>query len=307
MRIFVTGATGLVGRRLVERLRQRGDEVVALSRSAHPSEPGLTFLTGDPTKPGPWLEVLAGCDAVVHLAGEPILGRRWRAGFKQLIRSTRVDSTRLIAEALARQPRRPDGSPKAFVCASGIAYYGPHDDEELDEDAPPAADFLAEVCIAWEQAARPAAEAGVRVTNIRTGVVLDPEGGALPKLARPFRWFVGGRVGSGRQWMSWIHYADHIGIYLLALDDARAAGPLNGTAPEPVKNWGFCQMLGKGLRRPCWLPVPSLVLRIALGQAATLVTTGQRVLPRRALQLGYSFRFPDLEGALRDLFGRPKV
>src|SRR5262245_54319804 len=309
MRVFVTGATGLIGRRLVSALRQRGDAIVVLSRSpdAASSLPaGCEVVTGDPSVRGHWLDHLRGCDAVVHLAGEPIMARRWRKSFKQRLRDSRVLSTRLIAETLALHPRRADGTARVLACASGINYYGSrHGDEELDEDSPPGSDFLAGLCVEWEQASQPARDAGLRVAHLRTGLVLDPEGGALPKLMRPFRWFVGGPVASGRQWISWIHRDDEIGLILFILDNAQVVGPINGAAPEPVKNWGFCKSLARALRRPCWLPVPRFALRVLLGEAATLVADGLRVLPRRALQLGYQFRFPQLDGALRDLLSRP--
>ncbi len=306
MRVLVTGGTGLVGSRLLPRLLERNDEVLVLTRQEKPALPaGCTSVAGEATAPGPWLDRLAECDAVVHLAGENIFAHRWRSRFKQRIRDSRVDSTRLIAETLAKRPRRADGSPKTLVTASGINYYGLHDREELDEDSQPGDDFLARVCVDWEVAARPAIDAGVRVAHLRTGMVLDDRGGGLPKLVRPFRWFLGGPIGSGQQWVSWIHFADLVGLYLLAIDRPEAAGPINATAPEPLTNWGFSKMIGKVVRRPCWLRVPAFAVRILLGQVACVVTKGQRVIPRRALALGYSYRYADLEPALRDLLRRP--
>jgi uncharacterized protein (TIGR01777 family) len=241
----------------------------------------------------------------VHLAGENVFARRWRSRFKQRIRDSRVNSTCLIAESLAKQPRRSDGSPKALVSASAVGFYGFHDREELDEDSPPGSDFLAEVCVEWEKAAQSARDAGVRVCHLRIGMVLDDRGGGLPKLVRPFQWFMGGPVGSGDQWISWIHVADLVGLILFALDRSETTGPINATAPEPLTNWGFCKMLGTVLRRPCWLRVPALAVRLLLGQVAAVVSRGQRVIPRRALSLGYSYQYPDLEPALRDLLKRP--
>jgi uncharacterized protein (TIGR01777 family) len=306
MRVLVTGGTGLVGHRLLPRLLERGDQVLALSRREHPEFPaGCTPLQGDPAVSGPWLDELTRCDAVVHLAGENVFARRWRKRFRRQLYDSRIDSTKLIAAELAKCPRRTDGSTKALVSASAVGYYGPRGREELDETSPPGDDFLARVCIDWEAATRAAAEAGVRVCNVRVGMVLDGEGGALRKLVRPFRWFLGGPVASGQQWISWIHVQDLVGLILKALDDPNAAGPINGTAPEPITNWGFCQTLGKVLRRPCWLPVPGFAIRILLGQVASVVTSGQRVLPAKAARTGYEFRFPDLEPALRDLLNRP--
>jgi uncharacterized protein len=295
MRVFVTGGTGLVGRRIVARLRDRGDEVVVLSRS-----PGAGRLVGDPTIAGPWLDELAKCDAVIHLAGEPIPGHRWTTVFRQKVRNSRVESTRLIAETFARSPRRADGSPRALVNASAVGYYGMFEDNptEFVETDLPGTGFLADVCVAWEAATVPAVKAGVRVAMVRTGMVLANDGGALPQLARVFRWFLGGPVGSGRQWVSWINVDDLVGLFLLALDRPDVSGPINGTAPEPVTNWGFSRSLAAVLHRPCWLRVPKLALRIGLGTMAELATHGQRVIPVRAKELGYEFRYPLLEPAL---------
>ena len=306
MRVLITGGTGLVGGRLLPRLLERGDEVLVVTRAEKPVMPvGCTSVAGDVAYPGPWLDRIEQCDAVVHLAGENVFARRWRKRYKQRILDSRVASTRLIAEALAKQPHRTDGSPKTLVSASAVGYYGPHDREELDEESPPGSDFLAGVCVQWEKAADPARIAGARVCHLRVGMVLDDCGGGLPKLVRPFKWFLGGPIGSGEQWISWIHVADMVGLILLALDRHDATGPINATAPEPLTNWGFCKMLGTVLRRPCWLRLPAFAVRFLLGQVAVVVTEGQRVIPRRALSLGYSYQYPDLEPALRDLLKRP--
>lgn len=306
MRVLVTGGTGLVGGRLLPRLLERGDQVLVVTRSEQPALPaGCTSVAGDVSSPGPWLDRIAECDAIVHLAGENVFARRWRSRFKQRIRDSRVNSSRLIAETLAKQPRCADRSPKILVNASAVGFYGFHDREELDEESPPGSDFLADVCIEWEKAAQPANDAGVRVCHLRIGMVLDDRGGGLPKLVRPFKWFLGGPVGSGEQWISWIHVADLVGLILFALDRSDASGPINATAPEPITNWGFCKMLGTVLRRPCWLPVPAVAVRLLLGQVAAVVTKGQRAVPRRALSLGYSYQYPDLEPALRHLLKRP--
>jgi uncharacterized protein len=305
MRVFVTGGTGLVGRRVVARLRDRGDDVTVLSRTADAIKrlpAGTRVLTGDPSAPGPWLDELATTDGVIHLAGESIAAHRWSNEFKDKLRRSRIDSTRLIAETLARSPTRPDGTPRALVNASAVGYYGTDEDDptEFTEDDPPGGGFLADLCVAWEKATEPAAAAGVRVAVVRVGFVLAGDGGALPQLAKPFRWFLGGPVASGRQWVSWIHVEDIAALFVLALDRSDVRGPLNGTAPEPVTNWGFSRAVAGALRRPCWFRVPRLALRLAMGEMAELATHGQRVIPTRAKALGYEYRYPMLEPALRE-------
>lgn len=304
MRVFVTGGTGLVGRRVVARLRDRGDDVVVLSRSlagAGRLPEGTHFISGDPTVAGPWLDELATCDGAIHLAGEPVAARRWTTSFRQKVLDSRVQSTTLIAEALARSPRRADGTPRVLVSASAVGYYGAYDDNstEFVENDLPGSGFLADVCVAWEAAADPARKAAVRVVTIRVGMVLADDGGALPALAKPFKWGLGGPVGSGRQWVSWIHVDDLAGLFVLALDRRDVSGPVNGTAPEPVTNWGLSKTLAAVLGRPCWLRVPRLALRVGLGTRAELATRGQRVIPARARELGFEYRYPLLEPALR--------
>ncbi|HTU89288.1 MAG TPA: TIGR01777 family oxidoreductase [Gemmataceae bacterium] len=302
MRIFLTGATGLVGRRIVRRLHERGDQVVILTRRAgHARElfgNNAAIVEGDPMRSGPWMETVADCDAVVHLVGENVFARRWNADFKKLLRDSRILSTQNIVEALRQRPLRADGQAKALVNASAIGYYGPHGDEELSEDSSPGSDFLAQLCVEWEQAARTAESAGVRVAWVRVGVVLDKEGGALAKLLTTFRLGAGGPVAGGRQWMSWIHYVDLVSLFLFAVDNAQVRGALNGTAPNPVSNREFSKTLGRVLHRPSFVPTPALALRVALGEVANVITTGQRVLPKRPLELGCSFQYPALEAAL---------
>jgi len=258
-------------------------------------------VEGDPMQPGDWMSTLSDCDAVVHLAGENIFARRWNDAFKTLLRDSRVRSTQHVVQALARSPRTLQGTPKVLVNASAIGYYGPRGDEELTEEAAPGSDALARICIEWEQAARAAEALGVRVALVRIGIVLDRQGGALAKMLTPFRLFAGGPAGSGRQWMSWIHHDDLVGLFLLALDNENATGPLNGTAPNPVTNKEFAQTLGRVLHRPSFLPTPGIALRLGLGEVAQVILEGQRVMPKRALALGYSFRFPTLEPALADV------
>lgn len=302
MRIFVTGGTGLVGTRLIRALRARGDDVTLLTRrSGVSTEPGVKVVVGDPSVAGPWRDAIAECDAVVNLVGEGIFNRRWSTAFKETMRRSRVDATRNVADAMQATPRRADGSPKVLVSASAIGIYGPHGDETLVESNDHAHDFLAKLCVDWELATCPAIDAGVRVVCLRVGVVLDPGGGALSKMLTPFKMFVGGPVGSGRQYMSWIHHADLVGMILFALDDPRIEGPLNGVAPQPATNREFSTELGKALGRPSFLPTPAFALRLALGEVANVVTQGQRVMPQKALDNGFRFRYPDLAPALADV------
>lgn len=305
MRIFLAGGTGLVGTRLIARLKGRGDDVVLLTRRPDAARQkfgeGCTVVEGDPTQPGAWADALAGCDAVVNLVGENVFARRWSKSFKELLRSSRVQSTENVVAALARSPKTADGRGKVLVNASAIGYYGPTDDEELDETRPPDDDFLGRLCVEWERAAQAAAAFGVRVVMLRIGVVFDREGGALREMLRPFKMFVGGPVGSGRQYVSWIHHEDMAGLILLALDTEQATGPINATAPNPVTNREVAKAIGRVLRRPSFMKAPWFMLRAALGEVANIITTGQRVVPRRALELGYSFKFPEVEGALRDV------
>lgn len=296
MHVLVTGGTGLMGAALCRALLDAGHRVTAMSRSASPRLPaGVDAVQGDPARPGRWQDVLRGCDACVHLAGEPIAAGRWTDQRKRAIRDSRVESTRRVAEVVAA------GGPEVLVSSSAIGYYGPRGDEVLDESSPPGEGFLADVCREWESAASPAASRA-RVVLLRTGIVLAREGGALQQMLLPFRWFAGGPIGKGEFWESWIHLRDEIELVLWALG-SDVAGPLNATAPGPVRNRDLAAAIGRTLHRPSALPVPPAMLRLALGELASVVTTGQRVLPRKALDRGFRFRFPELDGALRDLLG----
>src|SRR4051794_18669439 len=272
----------MIGRHLVERLRERGDEVVTL--------PGAEAVAGGNSVAA----ALAGADAVVHLAGEPV-AQRWSDDVKRRIRDSRVEGARKLVEAMRGSGERP----AVFVSASAVGYYGPRGDEEVDETELPGTDFLAQVCVDWEAAADGAGELGVRVVKLRNGVVLDRRGGALKQMLTPFRLGLGGPVAGGRQWMPWIHMDDAVGMALSAIDDAASGGPVNITAPAPVRNREFSKALGRALHRPAIAPVPKLALKVMFGEMGEVVATGQRVVPRRAQQLGYQFQHPEIDEALR--------
>jgi uncharacterized protein (TIGR01777 family) len=296
MNVFLTGGTGLIGRRLTAALLARGDSVVSLSRKPAEARHGFTPTVGDPAKPGEWLTKLSESDAVVHLAGEPIAGKRWNADHLARLRSSRVDSTKLIAETLAK------GGPRVLVSGSAVGIYGANTgDAVITEASPPANDTLGEMCVAWEAAADPARAAGVRVVHPRTGIVLDPDGGALPQMALPFKLFVGGRIGNGRQWLPWIHHADMTGLLLFMLDTPTLSGPVNAVSPHAVTNAEFSRVLATWLKRPNLFPVPVFMLKLLLGGVAEVVAGGQRAVPKAATDAGYQFRFDRLEPAVWEL------
>lgn len=299
MRVAVVGATGLIGGAVARALVVRGDAVVAVSRRGAARVEGAEDVRWDPAEGPPPDAVVSGVDAVVNLAGAPIEAKRWTAARKREIRESRVLTTRLIAERVGGEVGAP-----VLVNASAVGYYGPRGDEELTEEAAPGRDFLAETCVAWEREAAGAEARGARVVLLRTGIVLSPRGGALPKLALPVRLMVGGPIGGGRQWVPWIHEDDEVGIILQALDREDVAGPLNLTAPEPVRQRDMAAAMGRALGRPAVVPTPAIALRLALGELATLALDGQRAVPRAALDAGYAFRFTDVEAALRDALGR---
>jgi uncharacterized protein len=305
MQIFVMGGTGLIGSPLVDRLSERGDRVVLLTRRPAMAQERwgsrCTIVEGDPTKAGPWMQKVNDCEAVVNLVGESIFARRWNEDFKKLLRESRVNSTKNVVQALAESPRTASGNYKVLVNGSAIGYYGPCGDEEVTEETLAGSDVLAQLAFEWELVTNPAEAAGVRVIRIRTGVVLDKDGGALPQMLTPFKLGVGGPIGSGKHWFSWIHIDDEIGIILLALDNPQAAGPMNATAQRPVTNKEFSKALGRALHRPAILPIPPFALKLRFGEVADILTTGQRVIPAKARSLGYQFKFPEIDAALANL------
>ncbi len=297
MHVFVTGATGLVGRALCAALPARGHTVTALTR-ADPGRSGLPagvqVLEGDTARAGSWLEELARCDACVHLAGESVAAGRWTPARKRAIERSRIDSASLVAGLVAVR------GPRVLVQASAVGYYGSRGDEVLDEASSPGGGFLADVTRRWEAAAAPAARRA-RVVLLRTGMVLSSGGGALPALVRPFRLLAGGPVGDPRAWKPWIHLADEVGLVLWALEEPGVVGPLNACAPTPATARELAQAIGAALHRPALVPTPAFAIRAAMGEMAEIVLASQRVVPKVALERGYRFRFTDLGAALRDL------
>ncbi|HEY1689239.1 MAG TPA: TIGR01777 family oxidoreductase [Solirubrobacteraceae bacterium] len=300
MRIAVTGGSGLVGRALVAELGGRGHELKVLSRNPQRTEEklGVPAASWDPlSEPAP-SQALEGFDAVVHLAGENI-AQRWSARAKQAIRDSRVLGTRNLIAGLQGLHARP----ATLVCSSAVGIYGARREEPLDEDAPVGYGFLAELCAAWEAEANRAASLEMRVVTMRTGVVLDAGEGALAKMLPPFRLGVGGPVAGGHQYISWIHLDDLARMFAEAVEQQSWSGPVNATAPEPVTNAQFSHALGAALHRPAFMPVPSFALELLYGEMAEIVTTGQRVLPAKALVLGYEFQHPHLREALESALG----
>jgi hypothetical protein len=294
--VLITGAGGLVGRTLAAGLRSEGRALRLVSRrpGALAREPGVEAVRWD----GIALEAhaLAGAAAVVHLAGEPIFGGVPTAARRERMWTSRIDSTRCLVERIAALP--PGERPGALVCASAVGYYGDRGEETLTEAAPPGAGFLADLCVAWEAEAARAAEHGVRVVSLRFGVVLSRAGGALPVLARVFRLGLGGRLGSGRQWFSWIQLDDAVALARRAIDEAGLAGAVNAVAPGPVRNADFTRAVARALGRPALVPAPAFAVRLALGPLAGELLGSRRVLPARAQSLGHRFACPDLATAL---------
>jgi len=298
-RIVVTGATGTIGRQLVKTLISRGDSVIALTRNPNAARsilpPGVELHEwADPTNEAPPTVALLATDAVINLLGEPI-SQRWSAAAKQRIRDSRVNSTRNLVQALRALPT--DSRPSTLVSQSATGFYGPREAPPVDESAEPGSDWLAQVVVAWEGEALAAAGA-LRVTVTRTGVVLAPDGGALEKMLPFFRAGIGGPVAGGDQWLPWIHADDVVGGLIACLDNDQASGPVNLVGPISATNATFSKALGKALKRPAVLPVPSLALRALYGEMASIVTTGQPVTPAALTRLGYQFRYPQLDAAL---------
>jgi hypothetical protein len=304
MKIAVTGATGFIGSRLVERLQTEGHSVVVLTRNADRAKslfpaskyPNVEVVAYQPLQSGTWQQSISGCDGVVNLAGAPIAESRWTPERKQEIMDSRKAGTEKIVEAIAQANPRPS----VLVNSSAIGYYGTSETATFDEASPAGNDYLAEVCQAWEAAAQKVEESGTRLVILRTGIVLG-QGGAIAKMLLPFRMFAGGPIGNGRQWFSWIHLEDMVNLILKALTQPEMSGTYNATAPNPVRMAELSQSLGDAMKRPSWLPVPNFALELMLGDAAKVVLEGQQVLPKRTQESGFAYQYTTVKQALTDV------
>lgn len=299
MNILITGATGLIGAKLCRMLAGEGHKIIALSRSPKKAAELAVAETHkwEPEAGPPPPESLEGVDAIIHLAGEPVVARRWSDAQKKRIRNSRVISTRNLVAGMSSA----DKKPSVFVCASAVGFYGDRGDEQLPESAAPGQDFLSNVCREWEREAARAIEASIRTVQVRIGVVLSTEGGALKRMLPAFKFGVAGKLGSGQQWFPWIHLADITGIFRHAILTSSLEGPINGVAPASVTNAEFTNELGRALHRPAFLPVPALALRLLMGEMADVLLMSQRAIPQVALETGYSFEYANLAAALDDL------
>ena len=300
MRVVISGGTGFIGRRLCDELRQAGHELTVLTRSIarhrNFAGPGIELVEWTPDAPGDWMQAVDGSDAVIHLAGKGIFDERWTEQVKRELRASRINTTRLIVDAIELAERRP----AVLISASAIGYYGDTGDVRTDEDALPGADFLAQLCRDWENEAQRARNLGLRVAMPRIGIVLEEGGGALEKMLPIYRLGLGGPFASGRQWFPWIHLDDVIRAISFALD-SDLAGPYNVTAPGNVRMADFGAALGRALHRPSWLPVPAIALRIALGESAEFLLAGQHIYPDKLQRAGFAFEYEDVDSALADL------
>ncbi len=303
MKVVITGATGFVGSCLVQKLQERGDQLIILTRRPEQAQrlfpsvafPDLTCVAYAPKESGDWQSAVSGCDAVVNLAGAPI-AERWTPDYKREVLDSREQGTQKVVEAIAQASDKP----AVLINASAVGYYGTSEVAKFDEDSAPGDDFLADVCRRWEAAAQPVTDLGCRLVVLRTGIVLG-KGGALERMVPPFKMFVGGPIGSGRQWFSWIHRDDLVGLIIRALDDPSLTGVYNATAPSPVRMQEFCSVLGQVMGRPSWLPVPEFALELLLGDAAQVVLEGQQVVPKRIQRTNFKYTYPNVTGALKDV------
>ncbi len=303
MKIAITGATGLVGSRLVAQLKQQGHQILIFTRNPSKAQrvfpasafSNLEIVQYTPQESGDWQQRVSGCDAVINLAGEPI-AERWSPQQKEAIMQSRQIGTRKLVEAIATA----ENKPQVLVSGSAVGYYGTSETRTFDESNDAGTDFLAQVCQNWEAEAQKVTASGVRLVILRVGIVLA-NGGALGKMLGPFKMFAGGPIGSGKQWFSWIHRDDLVNLICQAIQQENMSGVYNATAPNPVSMGKLCQTLGEVLNRPSWLPVPDFVLEILLGDGAIVVLEGQQVLPKKTQATGFSYQYPDLKPALTEI------
>lgn len=300
MHILITAGTGTIGRRLVQHLIQHGHLVTVVSRQ--PYKPAsipakINFAQWDGKSADGWGHLVEEVDAIVNLAGAGLADARWSEERKKELLDSRVNPGKAIVEAIGAA----DSKPKVLIQSSAVGYYGPQKDEIISESTAPGNDYLADLCQQWEASSQPVEDMGVRRVIIRSGVVLDMQGGALPRMVMPFRFFAGGPIGFGQQWFSWIHYHDEVDGIRFLIENDSAKGPVNLTAPNPLKNLNFARALGQVMKRPALAPVPSLVLKILFGEMSSTLLTGQRVVPERLQELGYDFKFPEVKMALEDI------
>jgi uncharacterized protein len=302
MKILVTGGTGFVGTQLTTRLIQDGNEVTILTRSVKGSKApstGISYLQGDPTQKGPWQESIKNHDAIINLAGASIFSK-WTEEYKKLIIESRMTTTRNLVEGI---PAQSDKKITLFS-TSAVGYYGFHGDEELTEQAPPGNDFLARLAVEWETEAFKAKERGARVVITRFGIVLGEKGGALGQMIPLFKKFIGGPIGNGRQWFSWVHIKDLAEAFVFLTKHPEISGPVNLCSPNPLRNKDLAKALGKALHRPSFMPAPGFMIKLVLGEFGSVILEGQRVIPRRLLESGFAFQYPDIDKALQNLMGQ---
>lgn len=299
MRLVIAGASGFIGSLLLEYLSKQEHALKLLTRE--PTRDSLAskknWIVWQPGAAGEWEKCVDGVDGIINLTGEPIAAKRWTETQKEKIRSSRIETTRSLVKAIAKAQVKP----KFLINASAVGFYGARGDENLSEDSAPGKGYLSGVCVAWEEEAKRAQELGVRVALLRTGIVLGKGRGALAKMVPPFKFFSGGPLGSGRQWMPWIHFEDEIGLILFLTENEKASGAFNATAPNPVTMKDFSKALGNVLHRPSWAPVPAFALALMVGEIADMLISGQRAVPDAALRYGYRFKYPTIEQALRSL------
>jgi len=303
VKILITGGTGFVGSQLTVRLIQDGNEVTILTRSGKRLEKGSkgpSYLQGDPTQKGPWQEAIQDHDAVINLAGASIFAK-WTEGYKRVLRESRVSTARNIVEGVSSDPAKKI----TLFSTSAVGYYGFCGDQELTEESPPGEDFLAQMAVEWEGEALKAKDKGARVVITRFGIVLGEKGGALGQMIPLFKKYIGGPIGSGKQWFSWVHIKDLAEAFAFLIKHPEISGPVNVCAPNPVRNKDLAKALGKALHRPSFMPAPGFMVKIVLGEFGSVILKGQRVIPKRLLDSGFAFQYPDINKALQGILGQP--